>query len=81
MGDLKRGRSFWSLWLRATCSSKYGDRLTWNHLQQRMSFFFPISGFLPLYCNTRLKNNNTSLPRQKFPLKTLIPPSNLLSHD
>lgn len=65
MGDLKSFcRSFWSLWLRATCSAKHGGRLTWNHLRQRMSFL----------CYHRLPS--TAPPRKK---KNCEPPSKLWS--
>lgn len=65
MGDLKSFcRSFWSLWLRATCSAKHGGRLTWNHLRQRMSFL----------CYHRLPS--TAPPRKK---NNCEPPSKLWS--
>lgn len=72
MGDLKHRRSFLSLWLKATSLTKYGGRITWDHLQQRMSFLSYHK--LPTTVHT-LKKNNASLPGTQVLLKTVIPKS------
>lgn len=78
MGDLKHCRSFLSLWLRATCLTKYGGRITWNHLQQRMSFLsyhrLPSTVLQHVKKPTPPPPQNTNPPYKQWSL-------NLLSHD